>query len=62
MLDTIHMNIEERSLTEPIYRCGESLGHVHLCESNGGVFGRGHIDFKSVLQALKSVGYQGFAC
>ena len=61
MLDTIHMNIEETSLTEPVYRCGTSLGHVHLCESNAGVFGTGRIDFKSVLDALNSVGYEGFA-
>ena len=61
MLDTIHINIEETSLTEPVYRCGESLGHVHLCESNGGLFGTGRIDFTSVLDALKSVGYEGFA-
>ncbi len=61
MLDTIHMNIEETSLTEPIYRCGESLRHVHLCESNAGLLGAGRIDFKSVLDALKSVGYERFA-
>ena len=61
MLDTIHMNIEETSLTDAIYSCGRSLGHVHLCESNGGILGRCHIDFKSVLQALESVGYKGFA-
>lgn len=61
MLDTIHMNIEETSLTGPVYRCGASLGHVHLCESNAGLFGTGHIDFKSVLDALNSVGYEGFA-
>ena len=61
MLDTIHMNIEETSLTEPVYRCAESLGHVHLCESNAGLLGNGRIDFKSVLDALKSVGYERFA-
>ena len=61
MVDTIHMNIEETSLTAPILDCGESLGHVHLCESNGGVLGQGHIDFNSVLQALTSVHYKGFA-
>ena len=61
MVDTIHMNIEETSLTEPVYRCGESLGHVHLCESNADLFGDGRIDFKSVLDALNSIGYEGFA-
>ena len=61
MLDTIHMNIEETSMTEPVHRCGESLDYVHLCESNAGILGDGHINFKSVLQALKSIGYEGFA-
>jgi sugar phosphate isomerase/epimerase len=61
MVDTIHMNIEEASLTEPIYACGGQLRHVHLCESNGGRFGSGHVDFASVLRALDEVNYQRFA-
>ena len=61
MLDTIHMNIEETSLTDAVHGCGESLGHVHLCKSNGGTLGRGHIDFKSVLRAQKLIEYKGFA-
>src|SRR5262249_941008 len=48
MVDTIHLNIEERSLIQPILDCGTSLRHVHLCESNGGAFGTGHIDFPAV--------------
>src|SRR5262249_50866858 len=35
MLDTFHMNIEEKSVTETIYRAGSNLAHFHLCESNG---------------------------
>src|SRR3990172_5611455 len=31
MVDTIHMNIEERSLTTPILELGPELRHVHLC-------------------------------
>lgn len=61
MVDTVHMNIEESSLTEPIAACGARLRHVHLCESNGGRFGTGHVDFASVLQTLCSIGYQDFA-
>lgn len=61
MVDTIHMNIEESSVTQPIHDCGAALRHVHLCESNGGQFGTGHIDFAAVLQALDRVGYNGFA-
>jgi sugar phosphate isomerase/epimerase len=60
MVDTLHMNIEERSLTEPILQVGHDLAHAHLCESNGGVFGTGHIDFAAVLAALATVRYDGF--
>ncbi|MBI3470444.1 MAG: sugar phosphate isomerase/epimerase [Candidatus Solibacter usitatus] len=60
MVDTVHMNIEEASLTQPILDCGAALRHVHLCESNGGRFGSGHIDFKAVLGALRRIEYHGF--
>jgi sugar phosphate isomerase/epimerase len=61
MVDTIHLNIEERSLTEPILDCGPALRHVHLCENNGALFGTGHIDFAAVGRALNQIGYDGFA-
>jgi D-psicose/D-tagatose/L-ribulose 3-epimerase len=61
MVDTIHLNIEEHSLTDPILDCGKSLRHVHLCESNGGPFGTGHVDFMAVGRALNQIGYSGFA-
>ena len=57
MVDTLHMNIEEASLTDPIRACGTALRHVHLCESHGGRFGTGRVDFPSVLGALREVGY-----
>ena len=61
MVDTIHMNIEDRSLTQPIRDLGPQLRHVHLCESNGGSFGTGNIDFAPVLQALDDIDYAHFA-
>lgn len=61
MVDTIHMNIEERSLVQPILDCGPALSHVHLCESNGSLFGTGNIDFAPVLAALEAINYDGFA-
>ena len=61
MVDTIHMNIEEKSLVQPILDCGAQLRHVHLCESNGALFGTGHIDFGAALRALEQIGYEGFA-
>jgi len=61
MVDTIHMNIEESSLTKPIYEFKSNIRHVHLCESNGGVFGSGNVDFAAVLRALDDIGYDHFA-
>jgi sugar phosphate isomerase/epimerase len=60
MVDTLHMNIEERSIAEPIALAGADLAHVHLCETNGALFGTGHLNVPSVLQALASVNYQRF--
>lgn len=60
MVDTFHMNVEEQSITEPIYRVGAELRHVHLCETNGSVFGSGHLHFPAVCRALADVNYAGY--
>lgn len=61
MLDTIHMNIEERSLVETIRRHGPHIRHFHLCETSGGPFGSGNLDFRAVLNEIEGSGYNGFA-
>jgi 5-keto-L-gluconate epimerase len=61
MLDTIHLNIEERSILGTIREHGRRIRHFHLCESNGGPFGSGNLDFPSVLQTLSEVGYAHYA-
>jgi len=58
MVDTLHMNIEEGSLTDPIRACGAELRHVHLCESHGGRFGTGRVDFPSVLGTLQRIAFR----
>lgn len=60
MLDSFHINIEEQSQTEPILLAGQDLGHFHLCESNGGLLGSGHLDVAAILRTLRSIDYQGF--
>ena len=60
MLDTIHMNIEERSVLGTIRDYGLRAGHFHLCETNGGPFGTGGLDFPGVLAALEQSGYDRF--
>jgi D-psicose/D-tagatose/L-ribulose 3-epimerase len=57
MLDTIHMNIEERSVLETIRTHGPHIRHFHLCETNGGPFGTGNLDFTAVVNSLRETGY-----
>jgi D-psicose/D-tagatose/L-ribulose 3-epimerase len=61
MLDTLHMNVEERSVLEAIRRHGAQARHFHLCDTNGGPFGTGGLDFAAVLSTLASSGYAGCA-
>jgi sugar phosphate isomerase/epimerase len=61
MLDTIHLNIEERSVLGTIRGHGRRIRHFHLCETNGGPFGTGNLDFRGVLRTLDEVGYVHFA-
>lgn len=57
MLDTIHMNVEERSVLEAIRRYAPDARHFHLCDTNGGPFGSGGLDLPAVLGALAESGY-----
>jgi sugar phosphate isomerase/epimerase len=61
MLDTIHLNIEERSVLGTIRAHGRRIRHFHLCETNGGPFGTGNLDFPGVLRTLAEVDYNHFA-
>src|SRR5262249_60084649 len=61
MLDTIHLNIEERSVLGTIRHHRRRIRHFHLCETNGGPFGSGNLDFQGVFRALDEAGYNHFA-
>jgi sugar phosphate isomerase/epimerase len=58
MVDTLHLHIEEHSPVQSVLDAGKKIRHVHLCESNGGLFGKGNADLRSILQALKRIGYE----
>ena len=60
MLDTFHLNVEERSILDTIRRHARAIRHFHLCETNGGRFGTGNLDFRRVLHALETSGYNHF--
>ncbi|HWD21260.1 MAG TPA: sugar phosphate isomerase/epimerase [Verrucomicrobiae bacterium] len=59
LLDTFHMNIEEKSPADAIRQAGSRLGHLHACGSDRGTPGRDHTDWKSIAQALRDIRYTG---
>lgn len=58
-LDTFHMNIEEEDMAKSIKMAGSYLGHMHFADSNRWYPGKGHIDFKEIIKALKTINYTG---
>lgn len=59
MLDTFHMNIEEKSLGAAIRATGTRLAHVHMCENDRGAPGSGNVTWNEVAQALHDIHYDG---
>jgi D-psicose/D-tagatose/L-ribulose 3-epimerase len=59
LLDTFHMNIEEKSVGDAIRLAGDRLFHVHSCENDRGTPGTGHVPWPEVFQALHDIGYGG---
>lgn len=57
LLDTFHMQLEERSCGEAIRAAGEQLVHFHAVESHRGQLGTGQIDWDDVFSALVDIGY-----
>ncbi len=60
LLDTFHMNIEERNMCDAILRAGRSIGHVHIAENNRLPPGLGSICWKNVVQHFYRVGFNGY--
>ena len=59
LLDTFHMNIEEKSLGDAIRLAGPRLKHFHACENDRGAPGSGNVQWQDVRQGLKDIGYDG---
>lgn len=59
-LDSFHMMIEERSMSEAIRTCGQKyLGYFHTCENHRGIPGTGQVPWEEVFTALKEIHYTG---
>ncbi|NLX09933.1 MAG: sugar phosphate isomerase/epimerase [Chloroflexi bacterium] len=59
MLDTFHMNVEEKSLGDAIRAVGPRLQHFHACENDRGAPGSGHVPWAEIADALKDIHYNG---
>lgn len=59
LLDTFHMNIEEKDMPAAIRKAGSKLFHFHSCENDRGTPGSGHVEWSVVKQALEEAGYDG---
>lgn len=60
LLDTFHMNIEEASIEESLKLANTRMFHLHYADSNRNYPGCGHLDFASILQVVRDLGYQGY--
>lgn len=59
LLDTFHMNIEEKRLPDAIRAAGTRLLHFHACENDRGAPGSGHVDWEAALEAVRDTGFDG---
>ena len=59
MLDTFHMNIEEKDLGEAIRHTGSRLVHLHACENDRGAPGSGNVAWDQVQAALADINFGG---
>ncbi len=60
MIDTFHMNIEEKDMSAPLPAISDILAHVHLSETNRDILGRGHWNTAGFLNDLKKLNYKGY--
>jgi D-psicose/D-tagatose/L-ribulose 3-epimerase len=59
LLDTFHMNIEERDPGAAIRRAGDRLVHFHACGNDRGAPGHDAIDWIAIRDALADIDYRG---
>jgi D-psicose/D-tagatose/L-ribulose 3-epimerase len=59
LLDTFHMNIEERDPAAAIRQAGRRIRHFHCSENDRGPVGSGHVNWQVIRDALLATGYGG---
>jgi D-psicose/D-tagatose/L-ribulose 3-epimerase len=59
MIDTFHVNIEEKDVLAPLTSIRDILAHVHLSETNRDVLGTAHWPTVGFLDRLAEIGFAG---
>jgi D-psicose/D-tagatose/L-ribulose 3-epimerase len=59
LLDTFHMNIEEKDIPAAIRRAGGRIVEFHACSNDRGTPGEDHLPWSKIAEALKAAGYVG---
>jgi D-psicose/D-tagatose/L-ribulose 3-epimerase len=60
LLDTYHMNIEEKDVEEALRQSRTRLVHLHCVEHDRGVPGSGHFSWAGVFETLRAIEYDGW--
>jgi D-psicose/D-tagatose/L-ribulose 3-epimerase len=59
LLDTFHMNIEEKDIPAAIRRASGRIVEFHACANDRGTPGDDHLPWRAIAAALGDVGFQG---
>lgn len=59
LVDTFHMNIEEKSIGDAVRLAGDRIFHVQVAENDRGAPGTGHVPWAEFFTALDDIEYQG---
>ncbi|MDG0808188.1 sugar phosphate isomerase/epimerase family protein [Cohnella rhizosphaerae] len=60
LLDTFHMNLEEKNIADAIRLAGKHIFNFHTCENDRAIPGTGHIPWEQTAEALRDVNYDGY--
>ncbi|MEM7033374.1 MAG: sugar phosphate isomerase/epimerase [Chloroflexota bacterium] len=60
LLDTFHMNIEEKSQAQAIQSSAKHIKHFHCSENDRGTVGTGQVPWANVFAALNNANYDGW--
>jgi len=60
LLDTFHLNMEEKDIRKAIVSAAGKLVHFHVSDNDRGVPGSGHIPWDQVKAGLDDAGYDGW--